>query len=62
MSIIPGKSKTAVQKGDLIYPKANLNYGDPKGLSLKCDVTQCLAHTYSVFFESIYTPTSYLCI
>lgn len=51
MPIIPGKSKSSAQKGNLIYPKANLNYGDPKGLSLKCDVTQCLAHTYSVFVE-----------
>lgn len=51
MLIIPGKSKPAAQKGDLIYPKANLNYGDPKGLSLKCDVTQCLAYSHSVFVE-----------
>lgn len=45
MPIILGESRSAAQKSDLTDPKVNLNYGGPKGLSPKCDMTQCFAYT-----------------
>lgn len=51
MPIILEESRSAAQKNDLMYPKANLNHGSPKVLSPKRDMTQYLVSTYSVFAE-----------
>ena len=49
MLIMLKESRSAAQKNDLMDPKDNLNYGGHKGLSSKCNMTRCFAHTESIF-------------